>query len=39
MTGKRLGVTAVVINENSLLGVITDGDLRRMLEKDIDITG
>jgi arabinose-5-phosphate isomerase len=33
MTGKRLGVTAVVDNENKLLGIITDGDLRRMLEK------
>lgn len=33
MTGKRLGVTAVVDNANNLLGIITDGDLRRMLEK------
>jgi len=33
MTGKRLGVTAVVDDENKLLGIITDGDLRRMLEK------
>lgn len=33
MTKKRLGVTAVVDNENNLLGIITDGDLRRMLEK------
>ncbi len=32
MTGKRLGATAVVDDENNLLGVITDGDLRRMLE-------
>jgi arabinose-5-phosphate isomerase len=30
---KRLGVTAVVNETNELLGVITDGDLRRMLEK------
>ena len=29
---KRLGVTAVVEN-NILLGIITDGDIRRMLEK------
>jgi len=33
MTKKRLGVTAVVDNDNNLLGIITDGDLRRMLEK------
>lgn len=30
---KRLGVTAVVNGQNELMGVITDGDLRRMLEK------
>ncbi len=33
MTKKRLGVTAVADEENNLLGIITDGDLRRMLEK------
>ena len=33
MTAKRLGITAVVDAENNLLGIITDGDLRRMLEK------
>jgi arabinose-5-phosphate isomerase len=33
MTKKRLGVTAVVNNENEIEGIITDGDLRRMLEK------
>ncbi len=30
---KRLGATAVVNEKDELLGVITDGDLRRMLEK------
>ena len=30
---KRLGATAV-IEDNKLLGIITDGDLRRMLEKE-----
>lgn len=30
---KRLGSTAVLSNEGLLLGIITDGDLRRMLEK------
>ncbi len=34
MTAKRLGVTAVVDEGNNLLGLITDGDLRRMLEKN-----
>lgn len=29
---KRLGVTAVIEN-NNLIGIITDGDIRRMLEK------
>jgi arabinose-5-phosphate isomerase len=38
MTSKRLGATAVVDSENNLLGVITDGDLRRMLEKGVDIS-
>ena len=37
MTASRLGVTAVVNNNNELLGIITDGDLRRMLEKGIAI--
>jgi arabinose-5-phosphate isomerase len=32
---KRLGATAVVDEEYSLLGIVTDGDLRRMLEKNI----
>ncbi|MGE5106521.1 MAG: KpsF/GutQ family sugar-phosphate isomerase [Sphingobacteriales bacterium] len=34
MTEKRLGATAVTDNKR-LLGIITDGDLRRMLEKGI----
>ena len=33
MTEKRLGATAVVDEKNNILGIITDGDLRRMLEK------
>ncbi|HUQ66259.1 MAG TPA: KpsF/GutQ family sugar-phosphate isomerase [Flavitalea sp.] len=31
---KRLGATAVTDDNNRLLGVVTDGDLRRMLEKN-----
>jgi arabinose-5-phosphate isomerase len=37
MTKKRLGITAVVDADNNLLGIITDGDLRRMLEKNVAI--
>lgn len=37
MTAKRLGVTAVTDADNSLLGFITDGDLRRMLEKNASL--
>ncbi len=37
MTKKRLGSTAVVNEENHLVGIITDGDLRRMLEKPLNI--
>jgi KpsF/GutQ family protein len=35
---KRLGTTAVVDENDTLLGIITDGDLRRMLEKDVDLS-
>jgi arabinose-5-phosphate isomerase len=35
ISSKRLGATAVVDHEDRLLGIITDGDLRRMLEKDV----
>ena len=34
MTSRRLGATAVVGAAQELLGIITDGDLRRMLEKN-----
>ena len=37
MTSKRLGTTAVLDDENRLRGIITDGDLRRMLEREADI--
>lgn len=36
---KRLGVTAVVNSTNELQGIITDGDLRRMLEKNNSLEG
>jgi len=38
ISAKRLGCTAVVDNKKNLLGIITDGDLRRMLQKNVDIT-
>lgn len=37
MTEKSLGA-ACVMNENELQGIITDGDLRRVLRKEIDLT-
>lgn len=35
MTSKRLGATAVITEKNKVAGIITDGDLRRMLEKNV----
>jgi arabinose-5-phosphate isomerase len=37
ITKRRLGLTAVLNENNELTGVITDGDLRRMLEKGVDL--
>ncbi|MGZ4958832.1 MAG: KpsF/GutQ family sugar-phosphate isomerase [Methylomonas sp.] len=37
MTNKKLGMTAVVDAENRVVGIFTDGDLRRMLEKNLDV--
>jgi arabinose-5-phosphate isomerase len=37
ITGKRLGVTGVVGPDGELVGVITDGDLRRALERLDDV--
>ncbi|MBF8254290.1 MAG: kdsD [Deltaproteobacteria bacterium] len=37
ITSKRLGVTGVVDAQGKLVGVITDGDLRRALERHRDI--
>lgn len=38
MTTKRLGATAVVNEHNELLGIVTDGDLRRMLTTQNDFS-
>ncbi|WP_373279716.1 KpsF/GutQ family sugar-phosphate isomerase [Chitinimonas arctica] len=37
ITRKGLGLTAVVNEGGELLGVFTDGDLRRAMDKDIDL--
>ncbi|WP_300473507.1 KpsF/GutQ family sugar-phosphate isomerase [uncultured Psychrobacter sp.] len=37
MTNGRLGMTVVVDDEDRVAGVFTDGDLRRVLEKGIDL--
>ncbi|MDG1518840.1 MAG: KpsF/GutQ family sugar-phosphate isomerase [Flavobacteriales bacterium] len=37
MSSKRLGATAVV-KEDKVIGIITDGDIRRMIEKTKDLT-
>ncbi|MFZ4620433.1 MAG: KpsF/GutQ family sugar-phosphate isomerase [Bacteroidota bacterium] len=39
MTSKRLGATSVVEENGQLAGIITDGDLRRLLQKTTDVTG
>jgi arabinose-5-phosphate isomerase len=36
ITGKRLGSTAVLSEDDTLEGIITDGDIRRMLEHHSD---
>lgn len=38
MTSKRLGATCVVNDQNILIGIITDGDLRRAMEKFQDLS-
>ncbi len=35
---KRLGMTVVINDQDQLLGIITDGDLRRLIEKQKDIS-
>lgn len=37
ISSKMLGVTAVLDDQEELSGIITDGDLRRMLERNISI--
>ncbi len=37
MTEKKLGMTAIVDEYNQVIGIFTDGDLRRTLARNIDI--
>lgn len=39
ITSKRLGTTCVLESDGTLAGIITDGDLRRLLEKTLNISG
>lgn len=39
MTRKGLGMTAVVDGDDNLLGIFTDGDLRRTLDRTLDLAG
>ncbi len=39
ISSKRLGCTAVIDDDKNLLGIITDGDLRRMLQNESSIDG
>ena len=37
MTSKGMGMTTIVGSDNTLLGIFTDGDLRRAIDHNIDI--
>jgi arabinose-5-phosphate isomerase len=37
MTGKGLGFTAIVDGDGRALGIFTDGDLRRLIERGVDL--
>jgi arabinose-5-phosphate isomerase len=37
ITSKKLGMTTVVDDTNKIIGVFTDGDLRRVLDKGVDV--
>ncbi len=38
MTSKRLGATCVIDSDGKLIGIVTDGDLRRTLQKTTDVS-
>jgi len=37
MSRKRMGMTTIVNNDGTLAGIFTDGDLRRVLDKNLDV--
>lgn len=37
MSGKGLGMTAIVNDEDALIGIFTDGDLRRTLDRNFNV--
>lgn len=37
MTNKGLGMTAITADNGSIVGIFTDGDLRRVLEQTVDV--
>ena len=37
MTEKKLGMTAIINDNNEVVGIFTDGDLRRTLAKNLDL--
>lgn len=37
MTAKGLGITCIVDDQDALLGVFTDGDLRRVIDQNLDV--
>lgn len=37
ITKKRLGATVIIDKEDKISGIVTDGDLRRMLEKNLSL--
>lgn len=37
MNAKGMGMTAIVDKQNAVLGIYTDGDLRRTLDEDVDV--
>jgi arabinose-5-phosphate isomerase len=39
MSSKRLGMTCVVDDSSRLVGVVTDGDLRRLMSRTSDVVG
>jgi arabinose-5-phosphate isomerase len=39
MSSKRLGMTCVVDDRSKLVGVVTDGDLRRLMSRTSDVVG